>query len=90
MLYKIARNERKKNQIREGALNFLFGIKSYVKLDSKPKKLLNENVTPLDDVVSEFLGEDNKNEVLIIEGKSGSGKSLFLIEYLSRFIMKII
>ena len=60
----------------------MFGIQNYVQLNysvkddySNPKRLLERCV--------QFIKQDDKNKhSLIIEGRSGGGKSLFLIEFL--------
>ena len=68
---------------REGVLNQLFGIQNYVQLMCSRKSHYSEPTKLLDFTLQFIKSKQNsKQNVLILEGKSGAGKSLFLLEML--------
>jgi len=86
MIVDYIKHKRQKLLNREGVLNQLFGIQNYVQLNCSNKSDFSNPTSLLNKCVS-FIKRDTSDPsqqppVLVIEGRSGSGKSLFLIELL--------
>lgn len=78
------KEKRRQLMNREGVLNQLFGIQNYVQLKCSSKSDYSEPQGLLTKCV-QFVVDQNSHpncHAFVLEGRSGSGKSLFLIEFL--------
>ena len=83
MIIDFIKNKRDKLLNREGVLNQLFGIQNYVHLNRSTQKDYTQQADLLETCVK-FINDWRAETppALVLEGKSGGGKSLFLIEFL--------